>query len=316
MEPRNPIFARDYLVVLMQGTDVQSVVKETDRLFDAGHREWWVYHMRGLAKRHDLKNSQALEEFDKAMAAADDARDVDGYQQVLNSVAEISPDEALNRLAPRIATSDRWRLQSVSMRMRKGDWNGAIADLSPMLDRRDKLQRSDRLSAVRFAAECYQASHQAEKSKKFYTEWLAEAPNDPTALNNAAYLLAEDLHDPSGAVQYSQKAYELGRRSSIVDPMILDTHGWVLTLCGGDRADQGLAILSALVDSNGDFLDARYHLAVAYLQKNRSADALRQLNTAMDQIKATEQKNIPVRADLKAQIQTALDKAKQSVAGA
>ena len=194
--------------------------------------------------------------------------------------------------------------------MRNNDWTGALADLKPMIDKRQTLTWSDRLPIIRFAAECYQAAGQPDKSKPFYLEWLQFMPNDATALNNLAYLLAEDMNDPNAARQYSQRAYDVGRKFSAIDPMILDTHGWVLTLCGGPASNEGLAILTQVVDAHSDFLDARFHLAMAYLKRNRTSDAIRQLTTAQEQIKTMEDNKVAVRPQLKTAIQSALDKSK------
>ncbi|HZK80392.1 MAG TPA: tetratricopeptide repeat protein, partial [Humisphaera sp.] len=321
MEPQNPMFARDYLVILLQAGDSQGVIRETDRLIDKGIKQWWMLHLRGVARIASGKKTEGLEQLDKAMeltlslkndkGAPDEIASNDAYQQVLDSFAQISLDEALARVSKRIALP-HWRIQYVSLLMRKHDFPAALAALAPLTDKSTlaALPRSDRVSALRFGAECNQYGGHPEASKPFYLAWLQEAPNDPTLLNNLACLLAENLHRPDEARQYSQKAYDLGRKVNAPDPMIVDTHGWVLTLCGGDASTEGLTILSGLVDTHGDFLDARYHLAMAYAKVNRPADAAAQLATAMAQIKTMEEKKSPVNPDLKAQILQAADKLK------
>ncbi|HET6247168.1 MAG TPA: tetratricopeptide repeat protein [Tepidisphaeraceae bacterium] len=309
IDPHNAIFARDYLIILLQSKDNAGVLRETEKLVTSGHTEWWVHHLRGLARFATSDRVDALAELDKAMAAADEARDPDAYQQVLNSMADISIDEALARLAPRIAQNDRWRLQSVQLRTRKFDWAGALAELEPLLKKRDKLPRDEHLEVLHLAADCTQSTNALQESKKYYLEWLKIAPNDTVALNNFAYLLAENLNDPQSAKKYSQQAYDNGRRLNSIDPLISDTHGWVLILCGGNDANLGLTILDSLVQGHSDFIDARYHLAVGYLKRNRPGDALQQLNAANDQIKAMEANHQVVRPAVKENIQKALQQA-------
>ena len=314
MDGHNPSYARDFLIILLQAKDDEGVIKETDRLIEAGHTEWWVYQLRGVARYAEGKQVEAIEQIDKALEAADRDKDPEAYQVALNSLSEISVDEALKRIAGRAASNDRWRMQSASLHMQKLQWDAALKDLGPTLASRDKLLRSDRMSAVRFAAECYQASGRPKEAKAFYLEWLKEAPNDPAALNNIAYLLAEDMNDPQGASEFSKKAYDLGRKFNNADPMILDTHGWVQTLCGGDDADKGLTLLSNVVETNPDFLEARYHLGMALMKKKRASEALLQFTAASDLIKASEQKKTPVKPELKARVLDALDKLKQTAA--
>ncbi|HWE02525.1 MAG TPA: tetratricopeptide repeat protein [Tepidisphaeraceae bacterium] len=315
MEPRNPMFGRDYLVILLQAKDYQGVIGETQRLMDAGVREWWMLHMRGVARIASGKMAEGFEQLDKAMVLAEAITDAtasgDAYQQVLDSFSQVSPDEALARVMKRNAIP-RWRLQCVSLMMRKHDFAGALVQLAPLIEKKTMatLTRSERISTLRFAAECNQYGGHPESAKAFYLDWLQEAPNDPTVLNNLACLLAENLHQPEEARQYSQRAFDLGRKVNLSDPMVVDTQGWVLTLCGGAATTEGLTILSGLVDTHGDFLDARYHLAMAYLKVNRPADAAAELSTAVAQIKALEEKKLPVNPDIKAQIMAAADKAK------
>jgi tetratricopeptide (TPR) repeat protein len=96
-----------------------------------------------------------------------------------------------------------------------------------------------------------------------------EQPNNPTALNNLAYLLAENANQPDEALKWAQKAKELEPGSARVD----DTLGWVLYHKGlyteairyleGANAKEGTAI-------------RKYHLAMAYLkagQKERGRAA-------------------------------------------
>lgn len=311
MAVNNPMYERDYLIVLLQAHDFDGVIKESDALIDKGRKEWWIFHCRGIARAGLQDHPRALEQFDKAIEAADAAKDEDAFSQVLASITEMNVNDALVRATRHINHDDHSRLLCVSVRMRKEDWSGALADLQPLLARRSSLSRSDRFTTIRFAAESLDSMGRPQEALPYYLEWLKEAPNDTPVLNNLAYLLADRLHDPEQAVQYSRKAYDLGRKLNIEDPMVVDTHGWVMTLRGGLSANDGLNILTTLVETHPDFVDARYHLAMALLKQSRPADASGQLKIAQDQIKTLEAKKTLVSSKLKSDIQAALDSMKQ-----
>jgi tetratricopeptide (TPR) repeat protein len=309
----DPTYARDYLNIILQSRDYPEVEREAGRLIEGGHNEWWVHHVQGRALAAEGKKPEALEQFDKAIASADAAKDVDGAQEAMVNIAtDISLDQAIKRISARPQDGSHWPLIAVALRMRVKDWPGAQAAIAPLVASKEKLSPADRLSAVHFAAEIYQAMGDAPKAKEYYLQWLALAPNDVPALNNIACLLTEDLKDPRGARQYSQKAYDLSIQSGFVDPLIQDTQGWVLVQCGGPAANDGRRLLESVVDAHPDFIDSRYHLGVAYLNAKLPSDAARQLTIASDAVKEQEKKNIEVRPQLKAGIEENLRKAQAS----
>lgn len=313
----DPTYARDYLNIVLESKDYAEVIREADHLIEAGHNEWWVHLARGRALSADGKKPEALEQFDKAIASADASKDLDGVQDSLVNIAtDISLDDAIKRINARPPIESHWPLIAVALHMRLKDWSGAQAAVAPLLASTEKLSPADRLSTVRFAAEIYQALGDASKAKEWYLQWLALAPNDVPALNNMACLLAEDLKDPRGAKQYSQRAYDLSIRSGFVDPLIQDTQGWVLVQCGGPGANDGRRLLESVVDANPDFIDGRYHLGVAYLNAKLPSDAARQLTIASDAVKDQEKKKIEVRPQLKAGIEESLRRAQALNVGA
>src|SRR5665213_1603780 len=301
---------RDYLGILLQARDYAAMMRETDKLLEGGHHDWWVYQARAVGMAVAGKREQSLEQFGKALAAADEAKDQDGYQSAILAMANaVSVDEARARLADKLATSNRWKLLDVNLRMRKADIVGALAELQPLMAD-PSVARADRLAAYRFAAEAYQYGGQNDKARDCYIQWLKESPNDVSVLNNFALLLAENMKKPQEARVYSQRAYDLGRKVGYVDSMVADTHGWVLTLCKGTDASDGMNILSQLVQDHPNFIEARYHLAMALIYRNQQADAIRQLTAALAQIKTLEDQKAPVRPELKKTVEDALARAR------
>ncbi|MDB5174761.1 MAG: hypothetical protein JWN51_3534 [Phycisphaerales bacterium] len=308
----DPTFPRDYLNILLDAKDYAEITRVTDSLLAGGHNEWWVHHIRGLARVGEKKKSEALEQFDKAIASADVAKDLEGVHAALVSIAtEVSLDEAIKRVNARPATDSRWPLFAVQLNLRMKEWPGAERALAPLLASKDKLSPADRLTAVHFAAEVYQALGQVSKARDYYIEWIALAPNDIPALNNLACLMAEDLKDPKSARQYSQRAYDLSLQSGTVDPLIQDTQGWVMVQCGGSTANDGRRLLETMVDANPSFIDGRYHLGVAYLKAKLPSEAVKQLTLASDALKEQEKNKVAARPQLKAAIEENLRKAQE-----
>jgi Tfp pilus assembly protein PilF len=210
------------------------------------------------------------------------------------------------------AAADRWRLQSVLLRMRKQDFAGALHNLEPLISKRQSLRRDDRLSTVRFAAECYQAVGDNKTAGDFYREWIKEAPNDPTCLNNYACLLAENPRQLEEARTYSQRAFDWCTKYNTPDPLIYDTHGWIMSQMSGTYSNEGLAILEKLVEDHHEMIEGHYHLAMVYLKRNRTKDALTQLNLAMEQIKKNQPLKLSVRPQIKAKVEAELEKLKKN----
>src|SRR5262249_44927984 len=87
---------------------------------------------------------------------------------------------------------------------------------------------------------------------------VAEAqPGNATALNNYAYLLADQGKNPAGALKVAQKALEL----SPSDPDFADTLGWILYQKGLYTQAIPYLKLAAGSDTNPTW---KYHLAMAY----------------------------------------------------
>ena len=67
-----------------------------------------------------------------------------------------------------------------------------------------------------------------EEAAGTYRKVLRLNPKTRYALNNLAYLLAEDLGQPAEALRYAEQAFQLARE----DANVIDTLGWVECLAG------------------------------------------------------------------------------------
>jgi tetratricopeptide (TPR) repeat protein len=153
---------------------------------------------------------------------------------------------------------------------------------------------------------------QPDQARDAYRRLLELRPNDVMALNNMACLLAETISppQPGEAIQYSQRAYDLMTTAGGRDPLILDTHGWVLALVG--RTDEGIDLLRQAVAAK-PFAEGYYHLGEAYLKASFPEEALRNLELARQEMKTAEDAKRAVDVVLKGKVEDATRRAKDAI---
>jgi tetratricopeptide (TPR) repeat protein len=96
----------------------------------------------------------------------------------------------------------------------------------------------------------------------------------------------------------------------IMMPLVLDTHGWVLTLCG--RVDEGISYLRQALEKE-QFVDGYYHLGEAYLLKQYPEEAQKQLASAQEMIDKADKTNNPVDSSLKRRVAQATQRAQDMI---
>lgn len=310
LAPNSYLLWQDYVSILAQSRNWQAVLNETDQQLAAGHKEGVVYGQRGLARAGMGDKAAALKEFDAGLAADAAAGNSNGVVSLLRLMGQtVSPDEALARLAKFPAGPGR-DLLAMELYELKGDSAAQAKAAESALSQPDKLSNEQRTTALQSQAAAYLRLSQWEKARQAFVELLKLRPDDISTLNNIAYLEAEMLNDPQAAKPYSGHAYDLAMRSGGI-PSIADTHGWVLTLCGGRDATAGLGILQNLVETDQNFTKARYHLAEAYLRKGNFQAAGDQLAVVQQQLKQMQQNHQPVDNELQTGVQKALEQVQQ-----
>lgn len=115
----------------------------------------------------------------------------------------------------------------------------------------------------------YYAMGDFRQSEKAYQDVMAVRPDDFQALNNIAYLYANDLKDPSKALPYAQKALDVVPGNANV----MDTYGWTLALAE-KPAEAERVLLQVL--SLGDQPIYHYHLGYVLESGKRWSEASRQ----------------------------------------
>jgi len=108
-----------------------------------------------------------------------------------------------------------------------------------------------------------------------YQKVLRLSPNHAMALNNLAYLYAEESRSLPQALRYATRAFMLAPQ----DDSIRDTLGYVLLKNG--RIDQGIRMLKKASESSPKNPSIWYHLALAYKANGDSSQAVEHLQKAL-----------------------------------
>lgn len=316
-DPTDYSTREDYVNILVQSHNWQAVLKETDKELSEGHNEGFLYGKRGVARSQLRDRAGSLQEFDAGLAADVEAKDLDGIADILRTIAEvISPDEALARLDKYPAGAGR-EILTIEMAIMKHDAASEVKGGQAVLAAPD-VKHDQKVLAYRAIAEGYIGLKDYPKARDAWDELLRLRPNDLVVLNNLAYLVAEEMNQPVEAKRYSQQAYNLVIRTGGAVRDVFDTHGWVLTLCGGHDAQQGLQILENLKDNNKTFIRGRLHLARSYIRQvpPKPLQANQELSFVQDEVQKMEEKHLTVDPDLKEGIKKAQSEIRQvSAAG-
>jgi tetratricopeptide (TPR) repeat protein len=121
----------------------------------------------------------------------------------------------------------------------------------------------------------YESAGMHRESVPFYENVLKANGNNPVALNNLAYLLAEDGRDLDRALTYASRA----KQQLPNDDNVSDTLGWVYMK--KKLADNALTIFKDLVKRNPTNAQYRYHLGMALFLKGDMPGAKQALQSAL-----------------------------------
>jgi tetratricopeptide (TPR) repeat protein len=114
-----------------------------------------------------------------------------------------------------------------------------------------------------------------EQAKPIYEQILKIEPDHPVALNNLAFIKAEEGVDLDQALTMAQRA----RQKSPNSPEIADTLGWIYIK--KNLSEDAIRVFHDLVEKAPDNPTFHYHFAMALLQKGDRPSAKKELETAM-----------------------------------
>ena len=129
----------------------------------------------------------------------------------------IGPDEVIDRIrARRRDSDDKWKIMIARLQQTKGDTAGVDQDPRAGAGARGRAaagRQGQRLPLRRDALPA--GLGRARSRPTCYKKLLEMAPDDMTALNNLACLLAEvdPAARPEDGLKYSQRAYDLMQRA-------------------------------------------------------------------------------------------------------
>jgi tetratricopeptide (TPR) repeat protein len=241
----------------------------------------------------------------RTLAEAGDARGVTGLAD--SKIAQRQPAAAVKILEQELAkhpARDGYRLALSDVQVRMGKLQEARAQLEQLVSRKpDWADALTRLGAVERqlgdkagAVENFQKAHHAqpanagitlgyailledagkiEQARTMYEDTLKTDPENPTALNNLAYLNAEQGVDLDQALGYAQHALQ----RSPQDPNISDTLG--LIYIRKKLTSQAVLVLQDLVARVPDNPSFHLHLGMALYDAGEKQLAKKELEKAM-----------------------------------
>lgn len=161
-------------------------------------------------------------------------------------------------------------LQLGEAKLRGGDMPGAFAAFGTA-----RQLRPGDLRPILDLALLYDRTGRSEQARKEYEVVIQVQPENATALNNLAYLEAEDGVDLDLALAHAQRA--LQKRPGDLD--VQDT--LALVYLRKNLTDEGIRILHDLVSQRPSSAPFHLHLALALYQKGDRPKAKRELEAAL-----------------------------------
>jgi len=134
---------------------------------------------------------------------------------------------------------------------------------------------------MELATETGDGTGRASEVKPAYDELLKGEPDNAIALNNLAFIKAEEGVDLDGALAMARRALQKLPNS----PDIMDTVGWIYLKKG--MSDEAIGAFRDAVQAFARLVGAperstfHYHLAMALLQKGDHSGAMQELQIAL-----------------------------------
>jgi tetratricopeptide (TPR) repeat protein len=304
---------QQYMDTLSKAKRYDELRKECDSMLQNpqwAQTLWWVYQMRGVARRRTDDRDGAFQDFDKAVDIASKIQDRDATMVVIQTIADsIGLNDAIARVAPRAKTDLHWGLIAAYLYLADNDFPNAVANIEVVLNHASQLSAHDNEMALGVAGTIYILNHNLGKATDVYNSLLRINGNDMFANNNLACVYGE-MDDPpraKDALIFSTRAYDVMMQTGQVSPVVLDTHGWMLCLNG--KTDQGLELIQKAVLSDPNLVDGLYHLGEIYLGKSYVPEALTEFNKAQEILIGQHTRNEPVDSTLEGHIKAGIVKA-------
>jgi tetratricopeptide (TPR) repeat protein len=274
-------------------TELKLYPKSNDAVFELGQLDF-------IEKNY----KQAEAEF-RALMLANDSRGLPGVMEC--KVAQSQWDEAIQLAQNQIKQSpDRadYRLSLAKIYFRAGKFADSSSQYQMLIDKNPKISElyvrmgeakengndpNGAIEAFKKAKEIdpsnylpvlelallYNRSGRDEEARKTYEEVIKLQPDNVEALNNLAYIKADNGVDLDQALAYAQRAQQ--KRPN--DPNVIDT--LALIYIHKNLTDDSLRMLRDLVSKTPANPTFHLHLALALYQKGDRPEAKKELETAL-----------------------------------
>jgi len=311
LAPKDMTYVQSFLSVLLSTKNYATLLRETDPMVARDGAQWWIFQARGMAREKMGDKAAAQADFRQAIMVALAQRDVVAVETLIDAgTKQLGADKMLEMLTPHVNEDVRYLLQIASLYLQKHDEANCLKLVETAMDKVDAATPSNQSRILSFAGAVYSAvtPQQTAKAMEVYQRLVKLQPDNPEALNQLAWLLANDMkpNQPDKALEYSSRAYGILLRTNRFSPTVFDTHGWVLVLSG--KNEQGAEILRKVVEQ-GPSIEARYHLGEAYLRLGKTDEAVTQFTSAKELMDASIRGHAPVDTALKGAIEESLQKA-------
>jgi Flp pilus assembly protein TadD len=151
---------------------------------------------------------------------------------------------------------------------------GQVQQAIEMLRRGQGLAPNNAMANLQLGM-TYEAAGMRREALPYYENVLKADGNNPVALNNLAFLLAEDGRDLDRALTYVTRA----KQQMPNDDNVSDTLGWVYLK--KKLADNALAVFKDLTKRYPTNAEYRYHLGMSQILKGDLPAARQSLQTAL-----------------------------------
>jgi tetratricopeptide (TPR) repeat protein len=152
----------------------------------------------------------------------------------------------------------------------KGDLNMAM----DFFRKASKAAPNDTLSLLQLSL-LMEGTGKGDQAKPIYEQIIKLEPDHPVALNNLAYIKAQEGGDLDSAMTMAQRA----RQKSPDSTAIADTLGWIYYK--KNMTEESIRLFTDLIQKEPKNPVFRYHFGLALLQKGDRPSARRELETAM-----------------------------------
>lgn len=243
-----------------------------------------------LARGDSMARGKAMEAYEKMLSQAGESGS--GLLSLIMEMPKLTTPEAAIELVREAAAKHRENalaaMADAYMIQAAGDQDAFIkraTELAEALPKDSPAGMSLRMDALQTLATSYYARKEFDSARKIYEQLLEIAPEGSPiraiALNNLAYLLVENMGQPTAALPYAKEAARLLPTQTNV----LDTLGWNLILVGEHThgiATIRTAIYAASAQDLPQWAAVHYHAAFGLHQRSLQARQ-RSQNSQADQ---------------------------------